>query len=78
MENLSKKINLHLKAEEVNNEFIELLKQRIKEYKGNKALNITLHDKDFQLTLKSRKEKIAITKELLHFLDDQKIPYQLY
>ena len=78
MENLSKKINLHLKAEEVSIENIELLKQRITEHKGNKPVNITLHDKDFQLTLKSRKEKVAITKELLRFLDDQKIPYQLY
>ncbi|MEK9560560.1 MAG: OB-fold nucleic acid binding domain-containing protein, partial [Flavobacteriaceae bacterium] len=78
MENLSKKINLHLKAEEVSIENIELLKQRITEHKGKKPVNITLHDKDFQLTLKSRKEKVAITKELLHFLDDQKIPYQLY
>ena len=78
MENLSKKINLHLKAEEVSIENIELLKQRITEHKGNKPVNITLHDKDFQLTLKSRKEKVGITKELLHFLDDQKIPYQLY
>ena len=78
MENLSKKINLHLKAEEVSTENIALLKQKITEHKGNKSVNITLHDKDFQLTLKSRKEKVAITKELLHYLDDQKIPYQLY
>ena len=65
MENLSEKNQPSSKGRRSKyRELIELLKQRITEHKGNKPVNITLHDKDFQLTLKSRKEKVAITKEL--------------
>lgn len=78
IESLSKKINLHFKAHELNPELIKVLQQRLKQHKGSKPLNITLHEKDLQLTLKSRKEKVAITKDLLYYLDEQNIPYQLY
>lgn len=78
IESLSKKINLHFKAHELNPQLIKVLQQRLKQHKGSKPLNITLHEKNLQLTLKSRKEKVAITKDLLYYLDEQNIPYQLY
>ena len=78
IESLSKKINLHFKAHELNPKLIKVLQQQLKQHKGSKPLNITLHEKDLQLTLKSRKEKVAISKDLLYYLDEQNIPYQLY
>ena len=78
IESLSKKINLHFKAHELNPKLIKVLQQQLKQHKGSKPLNITLHEKDLQLTLKSRKEKVAISKDLLNYLDEQNIPYQLY
>lgn len=77
IEQLSKKITLHLKASELSNETIDSIHAELKHFKGTKPLSITLHDADFSLILKSRKEKVHINESLLDFLDSERIPYQL-
>ena len=60
-------------------EQLEALYQTLRGFKGQKPLLFNVYDTDkkIKLTLNSKKQKIAITQELLNVLDEQQWHYKL-
>lgn len=79
MEAYAKKLTIHLKAEEIKEERIDILKSLINNHKGNHALNFTIHEAEskIKLTMPSRKQKVNISNTLLTELDNQNLFYKL-
>src|SRR5690606_9020301 len=79
MEAYAKKLTIHLKAEEIKEERIDILKSLINSHKGNHALNFTIHETEnkIKLTMPSRKQKVNISNTLLTELENQNLFYKL-
>ena len=75
MEQQSKRLTLHLKAADINQNQIEKIDKVLKAFKGKKPISFALHDEDLNLQLKSRKNQITICNELLEQLDHENIHY---
>ena len=79
MEAYAKKLTIHLKAEEIKEERIDILKSLISSHKGNHTLNFTIHEAEskIKLTMPSRKQKVNISNTLLTELESQNLFYKL-
>lgn len=79
MEAYAKKLTIHLKAEEIKEERIDILKSLINSHKGNHTLNFTIHEAEskIKLTMPSRKQKVNISNTLLTELENQNLFYKL-
>jgi DNA polymerase-3 subunit alpha len=75
----AKKLTLQIPIEDVEKEKVKQLKDLLKMHKGDKQLHITLYDVDEELKLNmpSRKQKVAISKELLEELKELEFAYKL-
>ncbi|GAB5398791.1 MAG: DNA polymerase III subunit alpha [Aureisphaera sp.] len=79
MEQQARKLTIQMKIDELAEKRIALLKDLFRTHKGDKQLHFTMYDvKDkVKLNMPSRKTKVAISKELLDELKEQKVTYKL-
>ncbi|MDB4307112.1 hypothetical protein N9935_02900, partial [Flavobacteriaceae bacterium] len=79
IENNAKKLTLQMDIHQMEEEPLEALYQTLRGFKGQKPLLFNVYDTDkkIKLTLNSKKQKIAITQELLNVLDEQQWHYKL-
>ena len=75
----SKKLTLQLDIRQVKSESIRQLKKELNGFKGDKLLFFDVIDseKQLKLTLASRKQKVAISNELLSHLEEKPWHYKL-
>ena len=75
----SKKLTLQLDIRQVKSESIRQLKKELNGFKGDKLLFFDVIDseKQLKLTLASRKQKVAISNELLSLLEEKPWHYKL-
>ncbi|MDC3238606.1 DNA polymerase III subunit alpha, partial [Flavobacteriaceae bacterium] len=75
----SKKLTLQLDIRQVKSESIRQLKKELNGFKGDKLLFFDVIDseKQLKLTLASRKQKVAISNELLSHLEEKRWHYKL-
>ena len=79
MSNYAKKLTIKLDIATLQEKHILTLKDTISSYKGNHPLNFIVYEmeEEIKLNLTSRKQKVTITSELLHTLEEQEIHYKL-
>jgi DNA polymerase-3 subunit alpha len=75
----SKKLTLQLDIRQLESDSIQQLKKELNGFKGDKLLYFDLIDpkKQLKLTLASRKQKVAISPDLLSHLEDKRWHYKL-
>ena len=74
----AKKLSIQLSLNGINEVIIDELQELFKMHKGNHSLNFVIYDEDsIKVNLKSRKQKIKISQELLSHLDSRKVFYKL-
>ncbi|MCW5518476.1 DNA polymerase III subunit alpha [Aureitalea sp. L0-47] len=75
----AKKLTLQIPIGDVEKEKVRQLKDLLKMHKGDKQLHITLYDveDELKLNMPSRKQKVAISKELLEELKELEFAYKL-
>ena len=75
----SKKLTLQLDIRQLKSESIQQLKKELNGFKGDKLLYFDVIDpkKQLKLTLASRKQKVAISPELLSHLEEKRWHYKL-
>jgi len=75
----SKKLTLQVEIRQLQSERISRLKKQLRDFKGDTPLYFDVLDaeKSIQLTLTSRKHKIAISNELLSHLEENQWQYKL-
>ncbi len=75
----AKKLTLQIPIQAVKKDKVEALKELLKMHKGDKQLHITLYDveEELKLNMPSRKQKVAISKELLEELKELELTYKL-
>ena len=75
----SKKLTLQLDIRQLESDSIQQLKKDLNRFKGDKPLFFDVIDskKQLKLTLASRKQKVAISQELLSHLDEKRWYYKL-
>ena len=79
IESNAKKLTLQLDIHQLNENKITILQDNLKSYKGNKSLFFSIYDpsKKIKLILKSNRQKVKITQDLLDFLDKEFLHYKL-
>ncbi|MBV1922984.1 MAG: DNA polymerase III subunit alpha [Flavobacteriaceae bacterium] len=79
MENQARKLTIQMPIEDVKEERIGALKQLFKTHKGDKQIQFVVYEMEekVKLTMPSRKQKVAITKELLADLEQEQVRYKL-
>ncbi|MEZ4874304.1 MAG: DNA polymerase III subunit alpha [Flavobacteriaceae bacterium] len=79
MESQAKKLTIQMPISDLAEKRIDLLKQLMKNHKGDKQLHFALYDveDEVKLNMPSRKTKVAINKELLQELNAQEVMYKL-
>ena len=79
IENNAKKLTLQLEISQLQNEKIKQLEDNLRLFKGDNQLMFNVYDsnKKVKLTLKSKKQKVKITSELLTLLDENNWHYKL-
>ena len=79
VENNAKKLTLQLEISQLEREKIKQLEDDLRLFKGDNQLMFNVYDsnKKVKLTLKSKKQKIKITSELLTLLDENNWHYKL-
>ena len=77
--NNSKKLSIQLNISDLDKNRVDELNELFKSHKGNHSLNFVIYDDEetIKLNLKSIKQKINISQELLYDLDSRKIFYKL-
>jgi DNA polymerase-3 subunit alpha len=75
----SKKLTLQLDIRQLESDSIQQLKKELNGFKGDKLLFFDVIDskKQLKLTLASRKQKVAISQELLSHLEEKRWHYKL-
>jgi len=75
----AKKLSIQLSLNGINEVIIDELQELFKMHKGNNSLNFVIYDDEdsIKINLKSRKQKIKISQELLSHLDSRKVFYKL-
>jgi DNA polymerase-3 subunit alpha len=75
----AKKLSIQLSLNGINEGKIDELQELFKMHKGNHSLNFVIYDDEdsIKVNLKSRKQKIKISQELLSDLDSRKVFYKL-
>lgn len=79
LEKYARKLTIHLKLNELEEERIRNLKELLSYHSGDCTLNFVVHEKEhkIKLTMPSRKQKVHISNELLTELTHQKLVYKL-
>ncbi len=79
MEGYAKKLTIKLNIAALHEKRIHALKDTLRSYKGNHPLNFVVYEmeEEIKLNLSSRKQKVNITSELLHTLEEQEVHYKL-
>lgn len=79
MENFAKKLTIKLNIDQLKEENIHELKDTLISYKGKHPLNFVIYEmkEEIKVNLSSRKQKVEITSELLHTLEEKDVHYKL-
>jgi len=79
MENFAKKLTIKLNIDQLKEENIRQLKDTLVSYKGKHPLNFVIYEmnEEIKVNLSSRKQKVEITSELLHALEEKEVHYKL-
>ena len=79
MDAYAKKLSIQLNIKGINEQKIDKIQGLLKMHKGKHVLNFVVYDDDesIKLELKTRKQKIQISQELLSQLDAEQIFYKL-
>ncbi|MEP0131707.1 MAG: DNA polymerase III subunit alpha [Eudoraea sp.] len=79
MENFAKKLTIKLNIDQLKEENIHDLKDTLISYKGKHPLNFVIYEmnEEIKVNLSSRKQKVEITSELLHTLEEKDVHYKL-
>ncbi len=79
MENFAKKLTIKLDLHKIQKERIKVLKDTLRSFKGKHSLNFVVYEleEEIKVNFSSRKQKVQITSELLHSLDEQEVHYTL-
>ncbi len=79
MDTYAKKLTIKLNVAALQEQRIMALKDTLRSYKGSHPLNFIVYEmeEEIKLNLSSRKQKVNITSELLHHLEEQEIHYKL-
>jgi DNA polymerase-3 subunit alpha len=79
MENFAKKLTIKLNIDQLKEENIHELKDTLISYKGKHPLNFVVYEmnEEIKVNLSSRKQKVEITSELLHTLEEKDVHYKL-
>jgi DNA polymerase-3 subunit alpha len=79
MENFAKKLTIKLNIDQLKEENIHTLKDTLISYKGRHPINFVIYEMNEQIkvNLSSRKQKVEITSELLHTLEENDVHYKL-
>ena len=79
IESNAKKLTLQLDIHQLKESQIEALKDNLRSHKGDQSLFFSVYDpsKKVKLILNSKKQKVKITPDLLHFLDQEQWHYKL-
>ncbi|MGS2725401.1 DNA polymerase III subunit alpha [Psychroserpens sp. BH13MA-6] len=79
MDTYAKKLSIQLNIRDLKTERISELKTLFHNYRGEKALNFVIYDnaEKIKLNMPSRKQKVAISQELLNALDMKDVLYKL-
>jgi len=79
MENFAKKLTIKLNIDKLKEENIHELKDTLISYKGKHPLNFVIYEmnEEIKVNLSSRKQKVEITSELLHTLEEKDVRYKL-
>ena len=79
MEAFARKLTIQLDIEQLHEPRIRQLKDTLKAFKGKHPLNFVVYQMEdaIRVNLSSRKQKVNISSELLHQLQDQEVHYKL-
>ena len=79
MDKYARKLTIHLKLDELEDNRIDTLKDVISMHKGDHTLNFVVYEmeNEIKLTMPSRKQKVNISNELLQELNLQNVVYKL-
>jgi DNA polymerase-3 subunit alpha len=79
MGNQAKKLTIQMPIDQLQEHRIKLLKEVLKAHKGDSQLHFMMYDVEdkVKLNMPSRKQKVAISKELLDELKEKEIVYKL-
>ncbi|WP_350292697.1 DNA polymerase III subunit alpha [uncultured Croceitalea sp.] len=79
MDSYAKKLTIKLDISALQEKRIMALKDTIRSHKGSHPLNFVVYEmeEEIKLSLSSRKQKVNITSELLHTLEEQEVHYKL-
>ena len=74
-----KEMHIQLAVEEVTQELIARLSEKIKESAGSTLLRLNVYDREAQVSLNlfSKTHKVSLTQPLVSFLDDNQIKYSI-
>lgn len=79
METYARKLTIKLNIDELKEESIHQLKDTLVSHKGNHPLNFVIYEmeEEIKVSLSSRKQKVQISSELLHQLEENEVHYKL-
>ena len=79
MDAYAKKLTIKLDVASLQEKRILALKDTLISYKGSHPINFIVYEmeEEIKLNLSSRKQKVNITSELLHMLEEQEVHYKL-
>ena len=79
METFAKKLTIKLNIDELREESIDDLKNTLVPHKGSHPLNFVVYEmeQEIKVNLSSRKQKVQISSELLHQLEEKEVHYKL-
>jgi DNA polymerase-3 subunit alpha len=79
METYAKKLTIKLNIANLKEERIRYLKDTLVSHKGNHPLNFIVYEmeEEIKVNLSSRKQKVRISSELLHQLEENEVHYKL-
>ena len=79
MEAFARKLTIKLNIDELREENIDDLKNTLVSHMGNHPLNFVVYEmeEEIKVNLSSRKQKVQITSELLHQLEEKEVHYKL-
>ena len=79
MQAYAKKLTIKLNINELKEEDVRQLKDTLVSHKGNHTLNFVVYEMEekIKVNLSSRKQKVEISSELLHTLEEQDVHFKL-
>ena len=79
MDAYAKKLTIKLNIDNLQEKRIQTLKDTIRSHKGNQTLNFVVYEmeEEIKVNMSSRKQKVQISSELLHQLEENEVHYKL-